>query len=162
MITWIEIWGLWSPSQHLKLVVVLRGLVLMLTCTLLELSAVDRGQDGHPERFAAMQPYMQQTVMYCVSWRLSIRTGINSFSNLSKTTCQLDRTTHASLCLPHAPLIHGHQWPCHRFTNVPSSDRYWPLQTEKSYAWSVYNCFSCLFLRLIFKQYNHVNFTNQN
>jgi len=78
--TWCKKTGFIRPGHLLPL---LRGPVLMLTCPLLALSVVDRGQHGHPDWSAAVQPHTQQTAMHCVFWHLSIRTSINFLSNLS-------------------------------------------------------------------------------
>ena len=67
-------------------------------CPLLALSAEDKGQNGHPDW---MQPHTQQTVMRCVFWHLSIRTNMNSFSNLSNSSSSvgLDHTGQPSLLM---------------------------------------------------------------
>lgn len=74
----------------------LRGPFLMLTCPLLALSAVNRGQHGHLYWSAATQPCTQQT---------DTRTRSNIFSNLScsSSSVGLDHTAH-SLCSPRATI----------------------------------------------------------
>lgn len=49
------------------LLLLLRGPVLMLTCSLSVLSVVGRGQHGHLDMSAAMRPPTQQTVMHVQS-----------------------------------------------------------------------------------------------
>ena len=58
----------------------------MLTCPLLALSAVYRGQHGHPDWSVAMHSHKQQTAMHCVFWHFSMRTSIHYFSNMSKSS----------------------------------------------------------------------------
>ena len=62
---------------------------------------VDRGQHGHPDRSASLQPRTQQTTMDCVFWHLSIRT-----SDLSNSS-SLDWTPWACLL----PLFIREPWP---------------------------------------------------
>lgn len=66
------------PGHHLPFPC---GLVLMLTCPLLALSAVDRGSAWAPQLVCSYSaPY---SVMHCVFWDFSIRTSIHLFHNLS-------------------------------------------------------------------------------
>ena len=96
------------------------GLVLMLTCPLLALLAVDRGQRGHPDWCVAMQPHTQQTAMHCVFWHLSIRTSINFFSKLSnsRSSEESDRFT------PHV-----HKWALTAHDPVGGSPLFLPWTT---------------------------------
>lgn len=64
----------------------------------------------------AMQHHTQEVAMLCVSWHLSIRTGLKAFSNLIAHL--LDLTIRASLHSPRASLSHGCPWLCRLFTAV--------------------------------------------
>ncbi len=67
---------------------------------LLALSTVDRGQHGHPDWSAAMQPHTQQTAMHCVFWHLSTKTSINFLSNLSYCSSSIGSACRLTLIHP--------------------------------------------------------------
>lgn len=83
--------------------------------------AVDRGQHGHSDWSAAMQPHTQQTAIHCVFWHLSIRACINFFNDLSYSSSSVE-SGHPS---ERASISLGCQWPCRRITSVPSLDHFW-------------------------------------
>jgi len=101
----------------------------MLTCPLLVLSAVDRGQHGQHDWSAAMQPHTQQTVMHCVFWHLSIRTSINLLSNLSySSSVGSDHTGQPSL-----PTCINEPWPPMTLTPVHHCSFLGPLLINTAY-----------------------------
>lgn len=111
------------PGHYLPL---LHSPILMFTCPLYALLAVDTGQHGQPDQSAGMQLHTQQTGMHCPFWHLSIETSINFFSSLSYRSFSvgLDYTGHV------------HQWalvthePVAVFSFLESLfGRSWPLQT---------------------------------
>ena len=60
----------------------------------------------HPDWSLAIQPHMQQTVIHCVLWHLSIRTKINFFNNLSNRSVGADH-----LGQPSFPTCISEPWP---------------------------------------------------
>ena len=58
------------------------GPVLMLTCPLSELSAVDTGRHWHPNWSTATQPHTRRTIKHCVLDHIYMKTNMIFFSSL--------------------------------------------------------------------------------
>lgn len=69
-----------------------RLLVLLLTSILV----VDIGQHEHSDRFVAMQPHAQQTVIHCVIWHISKQRKL--FQATSRTSLCFPRTSTRFVC----------------------------------------------------------------
>ena len=96
----------WTSLDHWRCAVVFKSFKLRFWASMdlgLDL-AVDKGQRGHLDSSAAMQPHTQQTVMHCVFWHLSIRTSLTS-SDIWAIVARLLGRTRGPAFAPHV-----HQW----------------------------------------------------